>query len=65
MTPVDWELDETGLDIGGCLSLYNPDSDGHCRLNVDGEYDFNVPYQALKQFVERVEDRNLNQGFKS
>lgn len=63
--PVDWELDNTGLKFSDGISLKFPDPLGDCLLDVDQEYSYCVPYRALKQFVERVEDRNLNQGFKS
>lgn len=61
MTPVDWELDKLGLDIRDGLRLYNPDSEKHCQLTVDGEYDFNVPFEALRQFVERYAEKMKSQ----
>lgn len=62
MTPVDWELDNTGLRISNGLDLGFPDAEGHCLLDVDREDGYCVPYRALKQFVERVEKTRGNRG---
>lgn len=56
MTPVDWALDKSGLRVDNGLSLEFPDADGHCLLDVDQEGGYNLPYRALKQFVEKVEN---------